>query len=186
MTAILAAARLPLGAGGGGIFARVLRTKLRRSGLKADVEISADGIPVGVWRGRSRLRHKSEAIDLGGSSCVMVRDRAMKHLSLQVDGVQMATLERISYGAFRGRSWRLDGPPGGYLLRWRNSRKMTFELDGAEAGVVRPEGALRSSYVADLPESLPLPVQVFVLWATLAVTQRATAAAAGAAGATGV
>jgi hypothetical protein len=53
---------------------------------------------------------------------------------------------------------------------WR--RTMDVLLDGRAVGAITPAGAWSRRASAELPESLPLPVQVFVVWLAVLLWKR--------------
>jgi hypothetical protein len=59
-------------------------------------------------------------------------------------------------------------------------RTMDVHLDGRAVGAITPAGAWSRRAFADLPASLPLPVQVFVVWLAVLLWKREQDAAAAA------
>ena len=53
---------------------------------------------------------------------------------------------------------------------WR--RTMDVLLDGHAVGAITPDGAWTRRASADLPDALPLPVQVFVVWLAVLLWKR--------------
>lgn len=67
-----------------------------------------------------------------------------------------------------------------YELRKRSIWKGTFNLEenGKVIGIVRPSGFLRRKALIDLPEELPLVLQIFIFWLALIIWKREQAAVA--------
>lgn len=164
-----------------------LRATSTSAGLfRVRYEITADGRAVTGWSARTWQAQRDLVID-------------GHPYALRSEGIARFALE----GDVRAHIQRSVEHPDGPLSRPRWTVELgdlTYRLTGSgigrrfallttadavnEAGRVWRAGGfrLRQSYGADLPDALPLPVGVFVLWAAMAIW-RASVAAAGTAGA---
>ena len=96
------------------------------------------------------------------------------------DGQTMATASKPSM-----LHRRFDIVHAGHTITLRArsawARTMDVLLDGRDVGAITPAGAWTRRATADLPETLSLPVQVFVVWLAVLLWKREQdAAAAGA------
>ena len=68
-----------------------------------------------------------------------------------------------------------------YTLEARSSWGNKFVLleDGKEVGSVHPEGSLKRKALGDLPEEIPLPVRIFMLWLVMILWRRSDSASSG-------
>ena len=84
--------------------------------------------------------------------------------------------DRFSFGQ-GGRRYELRRESA-----WGRAFALSREGDGT-VGSIRPEGAFRRGWTAELPEGLPREVGVFIMWLVRVMWNREDAAAGGAAGA---
>lgn len=148
--------------------------------LRVRYEVTADGRAVTGWSARAWQAHRDLVID-------------GHPYALRSEGIARFALE----GDVRARIQRSVDHPDGPLSRPRWSVEvgdLAYRLSGSgvghrfallttadavnEAGRVWRAGALRPRYGADLPDALPLPVGVFVLWAAMAIWRAPVTAAA--------
>jgi hypothetical protein len=99
---------------------------------------------------------------------------------LESSGSVMARAEKPS--AFR-RCFIIDHGDRQYTLRTQSAFERSFLLlDGdREIGSLSPKGIFSRRINADLPEELPLPVKVFIIWLTVILWKRDSNSAAAAA-----
>jgi hypothetical protein len=148
--------------------------------LRVRYEVTADGRAVTGWSARAWHSHRDLVID-------------GHPYALRSEGIARFALE----GDIRAHIQRSVDHPDGPLSRPRWTVELgdlTYRLTGSgigrrfallttadavnEAGRVWRTGGLRPSYGADLPDALPLPVGVFVLWAAMAIWRATVTAAA--------
>jgi hypothetical protein len=111
---------------------------------------------------------------IAGAMYRTYRERALGGLFiLESNGAQVATAEKPS--AFQ-RSFSLAHEGKNYILKAASSFGRKFVLlDGEgnrEIGSIRPAGVFTRKATLELPDELPLPVRVFVLWLTLILWKR--------------
>jgi hypothetical protein len=80
------------------------------------------------------------------------------------------------------RSFNIDHADRQYTLRAKSAFRRAFLLleGDREIGSLSPEGIFTRRATVDLPETLPLPVKVFIIWLSVILWKRDAAAAAGA------
>lgn len=90
---------------------------------------------------------------------------------LESDGSILARAEKPS--AFR-RSFELECGKKFYMLRAASAFRRKFVLvDGdREVGEIGPDGVFTRRATADLPEDIPLPVKVFIIWLVVIMWKR--------------
>ncbi len=90
---------------------------------------------------------------------------------LDASGTVLARAEKPS-ALFR--SFVLEHGGKSYTLAARKALKREFVLNDGESeiGTMAPAGAFTRRAVAELPEELPLPVQVFIVWLVLLMWRR--------------
>lgn len=135
------------------------------NGHLADINMS-------MWREKGTLT-------VAGQRYAVYRERPMSGLFfLQSDGGTVATAEKPSVWSQR---LLIEHATSRYELKRRSIFSRTFDLH-ASAGVVGSISA-RNIFTRgmniDLPESLPLPVRVFIVWLVAILWNREAAAAAG-------
>jgi hypothetical protein len=125
-----------------------------------------------MWREKGTLT-------VAGRRYEVYRKRPMSGLFiLQSDGGTVATAEKPSVWSQR---LLIEHAASQYELKRRSMFSRTFDLH-AGAGVV---GSISARNIfsrgmnIDLPESLPLPVRVFIVWLVAILWNREAAAAAG-------
>ncbi|WP_379610417.1 hypothetical protein [Pseudonocardia nematodicida] len=141
-------------------------------------EVSRDGRPVTGWTARNRYQpHRDLMID---GHPYALRSEGIARFALEGD--LRATILRTADGPVTKRHWNVELGDLKYRLAGSGVGKRFSLLTTAdavnEAGRVWRSGAVRPTYVAELPDALPLPVQVLVLWASMTIW-RASVAAAG-------
>ncbi len=113
------------------------------------------------------------ALSVDGTPYEVYRERLMSGLYiLESGGMEVARAEKPS--AFR-RGFELSHGGRVWTLRARAAFGRAFVLsDGTgEVGTVEPDGFLTRRATARLPETLPLPVRVFILWLVVILWKRA-------------
>jgi hypothetical protein len=137
--------------------------------------VREDGVPLTELSFRA-LREGGRFV-LGGVPYTLRRERMAGDFLLEgLDGAEVARARKPS--AFRrrfelrhqGGALRIE-PTSGWGRRYR-------VVDGGrQVGEVRRRSAFRRQVDTDLPDDLPRPVQVFVLWLVLLMFRRDEAAA---------
>jgi hypothetical protein len=136
-------------------------------------------IQVSWWRERGRLTVQDQPYTVYRDGFLGVRGAFI----LESAGVIVARAEKPS--AWR-RCFRIEYAGRQYTLRATSAFRRAFHLlDGTNViGSLTPEGSFTYRTTVDLPDALPLPVQVFMIWLTVLLWQRdEDASAAAAAGA---
>ena len=93
------------------------------------------------------------------------------HFILESLGSVMARAEKLS--AFR-RSFTIHHEDRRYTLRAKAIFRRTFLLleGDREVGSLSPEGLFTRRATVDLPQALPLPVKVFIIWLAVILWKR--------------
>ncbi len=128
-------------------------------------------IDVSTWREKGLLT-------VDGVGYEVFREGLMSGAFLLKQGDSLlARAEKPS--AFR-RTFLIDYSDRHYTLQARSFwRRELVLLDGSlEVGSLAPEGAFSRRMRVDLPEELPLPVEVFLVWLAVILWKRASEAAA--------
>ena len=96
---------------------------------------------------------------------------------LESNGSILARAEKPS--AFR-RSFQVECGKKFYMLRAESAFGRKFVLiDGdREVGEISPDGVFTRRATADLPEGIPLPVKVFIIWLVVILWKRESDSAA--------
>lgn len=91
---------------------------------------------------------------------------------LELNGTQLARAEKPS-ALFR--CFLVEHAGKTYTLQAETAvfRKFVLLDDDREVGSITPEGPLIRNAMVDLPDNLPLPVQVFLIWLTVILWKRA-------------
>jgi hypothetical protein len=144
----------------------------RRGILKRVYEITSNGEAATSLLGG---RRESCEFSLSGTGFRIERDGRKRFLLHGPDG-RLATAERET-----GREWTVRAATGNVTLVkpsiWRSGWEVRQR--GSRKGDIRSEGVFRTTYTADIPADVPLPVAVFTLYVILVVFERAAAASAG-------
>lgn len=136
-----------------------------------DFTVDRDGrriaeLDMSWWRERGELT-------IDGATYAIRRDGLISgdfHLT-GADGRKVATASKPSMFRRRfevvhgGRTWTLEP-----RSVW--GRAMSVLVDGREAGAITPAGAWTRRASANLPEALPVPVQVFMVWLAVLLWKR--------------
>lgn len=144
-----------------------------------DFTVSRDGrrlaeLDISCWRERGELT-------VDGASFTIARDGFMSgafRLS-GADGRIIASASKPSLFRRRfdivhgGRTWTLQ-PRSAWC------RAMNVLVDGRDVGAIVPAGAWTRRAAANLPDALPLPVQVFIVWLAVLLWKREQDASAAA------
>ena len=101
---------------------------------------------------------------------------------LESGGSVLARAEKPS--AFL-RHFEIDHDGRRYTLRAKHAWGRAFELlDGlTRIGSLHPDGLFTRRVIVDLPEDLPMPVRVFIIWLTVILWKRASDSSTASAGA---
>jgi hypothetical protein len=130
-------------------------------------------LDVSWWREKGTLT-------VEGQCYPVYRERLMSgRFVLESDGGVLASAEKPS--AWRQRLL-IEHAGRRYVLKRRSMFSRTFELHEGPTmvGSLSATGMLSRRMNIELPESLPLPVRVFVVWLTVVLWKRETEAAAAA------
>lgn len=135
-----------------------------------DYEVSAGNEPLAdidlSWWG------EKATIRIAGQDFRVHRERTFSgRFLMESDGHVMATAEKPS--ALR-RRMVIDYANASYDLAPRGLFTRTFDLHsgGAVIGSLSAKGLMTRKMKVDLPESLPLPLRVFVVWLTVMLWRR--------------
>ena len=122
-------------------------------------------IDISWWREKGVLTVQ------GASYPVYREGLASGDFLLESAGSVLARAQKPS--AFR-RSFLVEHAGKQYTLRAKSAFRRAFILlDGSEeVGSVCPEGIFTRRSKVDLPESLPLPVKIFIVWLTVILWKR--------------
>lgn len=121
---------------------------------------------------RIRWWREAGSFEIDGTRYDVGRRHLMRGpFELQQDGRELASARKPS--AFH-RRFEIDAGGERYHLVARHPLRRTFDLrrDGAVIGSIRPTSLWTRSAVVDLPESLSLPLRVFMTWLVLAMWRR--------------
>ncbi len=142
-----------------------------------------DGNGVAAIRNASMWKDKA-VLEIGGTPYEVSREHLMSgQFLLQQNGATLAYAQKP--GVFRN-SIGLMYQGKQYTLKKESAFRRSFVLSdqGREVGSVRPAGLFTRKANVSLPEELPLPVQIFVIWLVLVLWKHqqnaAVAAASGA------
>jgi hypothetical protein len=137
-------------------------------------EVSEDGGPAIVIAG---MRREGSAFEVGGERYVVQRNGYKAFTVTGPNGL----LARAQRG--NGRTWTIQSMYGPLELLRTSAWKETWELRqaGESVGTLSKDGAFKRTSTADLPESLPLPLRLFVLCVVETLWERSRQSAAGAA-----
>jgi len=128
-------------------------------------------IDVSWWREKGELK-------VQGAAYQVYREGLMSGaFILEKNGSTMARAEKPS--VFR-RSFIIEYAGKHYTLRAKSALGREFLLleNEREIGAISPEGIFTRRASVALPESLPLPVRVFIIWLTVVLWKREAQAAA--------
>lgn len=134
----------------------------------ADIDLS-------WWREKGTLT-------IGGQAYGVSRERPLSgKFILESNGAVIATARKPS--SFR-RRLVVEHASREYELKPRNWYSRTFDLRSGDAvvGSLSATGLLTRRMNVDLPEALPLPVRVFVMWLTVLLWKRDSEAGGGTGG----
>lgn len=123
------------------------------------------------WREAGELTIK-------GSTYRVYRESMMGAFVLDGSGVILARAEKPS--AFY-RTLVVQHADKKYTLEAKSTWSSKFILldEGQEMGSIYSEGTLKRKALGDLPEEIPLPVRLFMLWLVLILWRRSDSASSG-------
>lgn len=141
-----------------------------RSWFSRDFVISRGGVEVAevvaAWfRERAELRVAGEAFVFGRES-FFGGTFALRHGEDVLARAQKMFWRRGFVVEFAGRSLELKA------IHFWGREYGVFE-NGRELGTVGPTGWFGREYAVELPESVPLPMQVFLFWLVIVLRRRA-------------
>jgi hypothetical protein len=123
-------------------------------------------------------RRESCVFSLSGTEYRIERDDRKRFLLHGPDG-RVAAAERQT-----GREWSVRADTGNLKLvkpsMWRSGWEV--QQRGTAKGGIRHDGTFKSTYTADVPTDVPLPVAVFAFYVVLVLFERAASAAAASSG----
>lgn len=121
-------------------------------------------IDISRWREKGRL-----AVD--GSNYQVYREGLMSGaFILELNGARMARAEKPSALA---RSFKVEY--AGRIFRWEGNvfrRSFVLAENSRTVGSLAPAGIFTRKAAAELPDDLPLPVKVFLIWLALILWKR--------------
>jgi hypothetical protein len=122
------------------------------------------GIDISRWREKGML-----AVD--GSNYQVYREGLMSGaFILELNGRRMARAEKPSALA---RSFKVEF--AGRIFRWEGNvfrRSFVLAENSRTVGSLTPAGIFTRKAAAELPDDLPLPVKVFLIWLALILWKR--------------
>ncbi|MGA7413009.1 MAG: hypothetical protein WBW33_21210 [Bryobacteraceae bacterium] len=139
--------------------------------LSWDFSVLREGVPVAEID-VSWFREKG-VLTLDGVQYPVYREHLLSGAYiLELNGTQLARAEKPS-ALFR--CFLFEHPGKTYTLQAGTAvfRKFVLLDDDREVGSITPEGPLIRNAMVDLPDNLPLPVQVFLIWLTVILWKRA-------------
>jgi hypothetical protein len=121
-------------------------------------------------------RREGCTFELGGGAYRIEREGRKRFLLFGPEG-RIATADRDT-----GREWTLKSQAGNLKLAKPSFWRSHWEIRrrGSAKGTIRHEGVFSSTYTAEVPADVPLPVAVFTLYVVLVFFERAAASAAAA------
>jgi hypothetical protein len=127
-------------------------------------------IDISWWREKGELTVQGKAYQVYREGLMNGR------FILEANGAVLARAEKPS--AFH-RAYIIEHAGKSYTLRAKSAFGREFLLlDGErEVGAISPEGIFTHKANVSLPETLPLPVRVFIIWLTVILWKRAADAA---------
>ena len=150
-----------------------------------DFSILQNGSPIAEIKCRSSWREKG-TLAIGGSSYDVYREGLMSgQFILELNGTRLVHAEKRSRYT---RSFTVQHECKTYILKAESALGGTFLLleNDQQIGSIRPAGVFTWKATVELPDELPLPIKVFLLWLTVILWKRdydyAIAAAIAAAG----
>ena len=155
----------------------------RKGLLSKDYDVRWDGRSVATWSGRGVRRRQELTVE--GRPYLLTAERGISRFALE--GEYAARCERAADGLLSGRHWRLTAGAAEYRLAGHGRRFVLTDGSG-ERGAVWRGGRSPVRYGAELPDELPVPVQVFLVWVAMSIWQtrsrrrRAAAASSAASG----
>jgi hypothetical protein len=146
-----------------------------RSWFSWDFQVIQDGSPIAAidiasWREKGVLA-------VGGASYKVYREGLMSgQFILEFNGTQLASAEKPRA---LHRSFTVQHEGRVYTLKAASALKRTFlMLEGdRQIGSITPAGMFTRKATVDLPDELPLPIRVFLLWLTVILWKRDSEAA---------
>lgn len=146
----------------------------RRGFFRHSYEISEDGRPAAVLAG---ARREGATFSVEGGEYRVVRN-GYKAFTLTGPDGEVAKAERVG-----GRTWTISSLYVPLELVRTSIWKETYEVTrfGETVGTLRQDGTFKNTSSADLPDDLPLPLRLFVVYLveTLWERSRQTASAGG-------
>ena|SRR5271157_3624054 len=139
--------------------------------LSWDFSVLRDGSPVAEID-VSWFREKG-TLTVDGVQYPVYREHLMSGaFILEFNGTQLARAEKPS-ALFRCFLVKHAGQT--YTLKAETAlfRKFVLLENDREVGSITPEGPIIRNAMVDLPDNLPLPVQVFLIWLTVILWKRA-------------
>ncbi|MEO5822170.1 MAG: hypothetical protein ABIT71_16825 [Vicinamibacteraceae bacterium] len=144
-----------------------------------DFTVSRDGrrlaeLDISCWRERGVL-------SVDGASYAITREGFMSG-DFRLTGPDNRVIASASKPSLLRRRFEIVHGGRTWTLQPRSAwgRAMTLLVDGRDAGAITPAGAWTRRASASLPDTLPLPVQVFIVWLAVLLWKRDQDAAAAA------
>ena len=131
-------------------------------------------IGISCWR-------ENGTVDVAGTAYQVRRTSLLKgtYILESTDNVRIAQAVRPSLGR-RSFAIQYGMPSGSCTLQAASfcTRRLVLRDDSHEMGTITPAGSFTRQAQAELPDQMPLAVQVFVLWLAVLLWKRESDAAA--------
>ena len=135
-----------------------------------DFTVYDDGAPVAeidlAW-----VREVGDVV-IDGVACQMYRDGMLGEFVLEAGGFTL--VRAVKFSVFL-RTFEITYDDQTYTLKAPNPLMRTFALFHGEQriGVIKPDHSMTRKMTANLPETLPLAVRVFIVWLVIVMWKRA-------------
>jgi hypothetical protein len=136
-----------------------------------DFSILQNGSPIAEIKCRSSWREKG-TLAIDGSSYEVYREGLMSgQFILELNGTRLVHAEKRSRYT---RSFTVQHECKTYILKAESALGGTFLLleNGQQIGSIRPAGVFTWKATVELPDELPLPIKVFLLWLAVILWRR--------------
>ena len=146
------------------------------SAFSWDFTIYDDGAPVAeidlAW-----IREAGDVV-IDDVPCQLYRDGLLGEFMLEAGGFTLVRAVKVSVFL---REFEIAYDNVLYTLKAQSAFVRTFELlqDDKRLGVIEPDHMFTRKLTADLPETLPLAVRVFIIWLVIVLWKRAAQSSPG-------
>ena len=135
-----------------------------------DFTVYDDGVPIAeidlAW-----IREAGEVV-IDDVPCEMYRDGMLGEFVLEASGFTLVRADKFSVFL---REFTIIYDEAEYTLKAQSPFVRTFELlqNDERIGLIEPDHIFTRKMTADLPETLPLAVRVFIIWLVIVLWKRA-------------